>query len=783
MNPLQKAAFRRKIYYLATILVLFTVSMFWRGIIPIPLSGTARASESRSGVQLAADRLNNISILNQARTLDLRELEQGESEVEGSFVRLALTGSRGFVVTYLWYAVMDKQKRNDFHEMEELIRIVTRLQPHFITPWIFQSWNIAYNVSVEMQGSGDMYHYIARGIDLLAEGERRNSHTFQERKIGSPDMRYQIAFYYQNKFGVSDQVEVLRCLFELSCISPDERDPESLIDKRTGAVDLPRFRVFCEKYPHLVRRLRGEDLEAVKSDEQTKRRVQEALKCPRPEDIVQFLRDNQVVPSRYSRAHELNEPDKQFPVLPPKFNEGEKEANPESPETVTDDDFSAFKAARAWYVYSMVPVPPNTLDIYDEPLPSGAPRPATRAGEVRPGEYDPFVYRVPRAPMLIIFRQGAARAQTAHAEMEQKEGWFDNEGWRIDDPQQQPSKWWFPDPDAPKDVARPLNLVVGKQRSWSLEEWQDAAQMWRKHGQQNALIVSDQRLRNYEAAAQGTVPGYPAEPTEQEMTDPKLRARYEAKCAVFYYPQNRGVSNFPFFLASSEAEARPETVTARKLLWQAEQARKLGRTAQAIQLYEEGLTKWKAVLAKDSKFHRPDRSDHTEEDTYSFELAYLRLLVQDDVRVRTKANQLAQQLANTMRLSSLVLPFQPFPFEASLPSWSKGSTTFLGSVIANVWASRYVVPEWKSDALEDFKWYVAETMSPFYHPIGEGDGVTDPERLGTPWIRDYIKNNVRSQQGVQRKQTEQQAGTSGQPPLGQIPQPGMSPAPQEPPKR
>jgi hypothetical protein len=101
MNPLQKAAFRRKVYYLATILVLFTISMFWRGIIPIPLSSTARASEARSSIQRAADQLNSVSILNQARTLDLRELEQGESEVEGSFVQLSLIGSRGFVVTLL----------------------------------------------------------------------------------------------------------------------------------------------------------------------------------------------------------------------------------------------------------------------------------------------------------------------------------------------------------------------------------------------------------------------------------------------------------------------------------------------------------------------------------------------------------------------------------------------------------------------------------------------------------------------------------------------------------
>ncbi len=768
MNPLQKAAFRRKVYYLATILVLFTVSMFWRGIIPIPLSSTARASEARSGIQRGADRLNNASILNQARTLDLRELEQGESEVEGTFVRLALTGSRGFVVTYLWYSAMDKQKRNDFHEMEELIRIVTRLQPHFITPWIYQSWNISYNVSVEMQGSGDMYHYIARGIDLLAEGERRNNHIYEGRKIGSPDMRYWIGFYYQNKFGVSDTVEVLRCLFQLSCISPDERNPDALIDKRTGAVDLPKFREFCERYPHLVRRLRGEDLVGANSDEQTKKKVQEALKCPRPEDIVQFLRDNQVVPSRYTHAHQLADAERQFPSLPPKFNGGEKEANTDSSEAETNDDFSAYKAARAWYVYSLVPVPSNTLDSNDQPLPSGAPKPATHAGEVRAFEYDPFLYRVPRSPMLIIFRQSASRVQSSQAEMEQKEGWFDDEGWRIDDPLDQPSKWWFPDPDAPRGVDRPLNLVLGTRRKWSLEEWHDAALMWRKHGEENGLIVTAERIQRYEDANQGAPVFFPPEPTEEQMTNPKLRVKYEASTALFYYTQNRSVTNFPFFLASSEAEAKPETVIARKLLWQAEQARKLGRTARATQLYEEGLTKWKAVLAKDGKFHRPDRSDRTEEETYNYELAYLRLLVQDDVRVRAKANTIAHQLAYTLRLSALVLPFQPFPFEASLPSWSKGSTTFLGSTIMQAWASRFAVPDWKKEALEDIKWYVADSMSPFARPIGPEDGVTDPERLGTPWIRPDIKDNVRTSQGVQRKQQGSQTQQGGSPaPPGQ----------------
>lgn len=754
MNPQQKAAFRRKIYYIATVLVLFTVSMFWRGIIPVPLS-TARAGESRSGSQSLPDRLNNASILNQARTLDLRELEQGEPEISSEFFRLAASGYRGFVVTYLWYDLMDKQKRNDFHKMEQTVRFVTWLQPHFITPWLFQSWNISYNVSVEMQGSGDMYHYIARGIDLLAEGERKNTHTYQNRKIGSPDMRYMIGFYYQNKFGVSDQVEVLRCLFQLSCIPPDERNWKDFIDKSTGAVDMQKFKDFCEKYPHLVRRLRGEDLEAAnKSDDLTKKKVLEALKCPHPEDIVQFLKENQEILGRYTHAKELASPEKQFPALPPKFDEKEARADSE-----TKDDFSAFKAARAWYKYSLVVVPPNPLDSYDEPLPTTSPIQALHPGAVRPGEYDPFIYRLPRQPMLIIFRQGGPRVQTAQAEMEQKEGWFDNEGWRIDDPKESPKKWWFPDPDT--GGKRPLNFVVGNSAAWSLEEWRLARDMWHKHGQENALEVSPQRMRRYEEKAQGAG-GFPSDPTDAELSDPALRLKFEARTALFFYHQNRSVTNFPYFLGASEAESKPETVKARKTLWQAEQARKMG-LRDAVHLFEDGLKQWKAVLAANKNFHRPERSTHTEEETYNYELAYLRLLVQDDEKVRARANEIAHRISAVLRLTTPVLHYEPFPFAASMPYWASGSTTFLGYAASLVWAAPSIAPEWRKDALEDIKWYVAETeFSPFSGVIKAEDGVSDPERLGTPWVQNEVKNIVRNSQGVQKKpqQTPQQPGSA-----------------------
>ena len=235
MNPLQRASRNRKIIYFALIAVLFTISMVARadpgaagrldgpGGATVPLGGEPHHREPGGGTRCGT------------RT-------RPRARPRSPAAR-ALTGSRGIAVTVLWLSAIDKQKRNDFHEFEQRVQMVTKLQPNFITPWLFQSWNITYNVSVEMQGSGDMYFYIVRGIQLLAEGERRNKR--------SPDMGYWIAFYYQNKFGVSDQVETLRCLFDMSCMPPSERNPDNLQNPTTGEINSDQFRKFCERHPHL----------------------------------------------------------------------------------------------------------------------------------------------------------------------------------------------------------------------------------------------------------------------------------------------------------------------------------------------------------------------------------------------------------------------------------------------------------------------------------------------------------------------------------------------------
>ncbi len=608
-NPLQRAAVRRKGLYIALIVVLFTVSIFGRGKLDVPFSGQVAASEW----------LSQRAVLAQATDLELRELDQGDPEIAGTAARLSLVGSRGVVITALWRAAIEKQKRNEFHEFELYVRMVTRLQPNFVTPWIFQSWNIAYNVSVENDKLGDMYFYIARGIELLAEGDKINTKVDRRsndgHKIGSPDIRYQIGFYYQNKFGVSDKVNTLRSLMQVSCIPPAARKPDDL-QPEGRPVDMVAFREFCRKNPQLVRRLRAK------------------LNCVRPEEVVQFLRDNEKIPSLYKNAVEMADREHQFPILPPPFPEAPQDefvtSEAGSPSRPMNDAFDAFDAARTWFAYAQTVVPPPKTDATGAPLPWASPQ---------PGEYDAFRYRMPRAPALIIFRQQPPRAQSYLAERLQKEGWFDEASYWNPDEKAGSANQWFPGDREVRLTTRDADAPANSQA-----EWAKAWRMWNKDGEDNGLVLTAGRRDRLEylAGVKGVPPYLPPDMTDEELEARGwTRQKLEAMQALVYYDQNRRITNFPFFLESSHAEMDPITVDARKRLWEADQARLSADNIRATQLYVEALARWREVLRTYPNFHRPDKSDRTEEETYEFDLALIKLLTEDG-SVRARADRVAE---------------------------------------------------------------------------------------------------------------------------------------------
>src|SRR5262245_10909117 len=243
-SPAQQQTFQRKLIYLGSVVALLLGSLLWR----------THVVEAR------------------AKEMALLDQSHGDVEVVGSAVRLMLSGSRGLVTCALWYTAYEKQKKNQWNELELIVRSLTKLQPHFITPWLFQSWNLSYNVSVESDRIRDKYFWIVDGIRLLAEGERQNKNH--------PDLRYYMGFYNHHKIGLSDEANTLRCLFEMSCLPPHERDADRLRTRDQDdnlTPDPEKLEQFAKNNPMLVRRLR------------------ENLKKDTPNDVLDFLQDNQKI--------------------------------------------------------------------------------------------------------------------------------------------------------------------------------------------------------------------------------------------------------------------------------------------------------------------------------------------------------------------------------------------------------------------------------------------------------------------------------------------------------
>jgi hypothetical protein len=565
LSPSQQQARLRKFLYIGGILLLFTASLL----------------------------LRTLKIEPEATRLQLREQTRGEVAVTDSGIRLMLTGSRGLVNTYLWLSAIEKQKKHEWNELDLLVRSLTKLQPHFLSPWLFQSWNLSFNVAVECDQPRDKYFYVSRGIELLAEGERRNQGSDNPdpelRFPGSPELRHNIGFFYQLKIGQSDDQNVMRCFFDMGCIDPSERDPEALTGagKAGRTVDLQKFRVFCEKHPRLVRRL------------------SERLLFDDPETIVAFLGDNKEIPSRFKKPAPvapgsppeptpLKEAEDQFPVLP----RDSAEVDPRQREF--REELNVFTACRYWYAYAQKDLPPPTD---------------------RPGiddlEVDLRKYRRPKMS-IYIFRGYPARGQAYIGENLEKEGFFDKDGWQM-------KKAWFDGEEV---------RVGTETKYWAQPAWERAYEMTRRYGLENGMYhtpeqfaelvrKADQfRLRMRWPMGQQPptrIPNLPADAVEG----------FDAYRIGYWGKMYAQTSNFDARLWEAEVEKETDAVLAHKLFFLADRLRRFEDSPElALEKYEEAWPIWLDVLLTHPSFRRENSSMH--EDTYEIELKYSRVLQKEN---------------------------------------------------------------------------------------------------------------------------------------------------------
>ncbi len=559
---------QRKVVYVALIIALLAGNtFFWRGVAS-PLTGNEPPAWTVSA---------------QAKKLELTDLSTGEADLTGSAVRMLLSGSRGLALATLWYQSDEMKKRHEWNKLELLVNAILKLQPHSPAPWTYQSWNIAYNVSVESDRVKDKYFYIAKGLQLMADGIRKNRNQ--------PDMRYMLGFYYQNKFGVSDENNYLRSLLQLSCIDPRERDAAKLRNK--DEIDFDAFEKFVRTNPMLVRRLKDK-LDMT------------------PNQIVDFLAANRVIPGRYYDSDADGKTGAkpvdvtQFPTLP--LGPHRTAPNELTEESEIHDDTWSFHVARAWFNYAQDPLPPPDaqIDSHDR---------LTYARETNS--------RVPRAPALVIYRHLPARAQSFIAEYYTKEGWIDDSGWDVDKDRTGLDRW-FP---AGKEL-KPF----GAGTQWSETEWIKAYQLWVEHGQQNGLIYDPTKMARMEEQAKLYRERYKIPDDDfgkdilDEAVDAEMKDSFRAHRLLFFYRSNRSMSNFDHHLFRAEAEKDRETILARRLFHDANQLKKDSEPERAMAAYEQGFEQWKKVLVKYPKLRDESSLTTVQEDVYDYQITYMDLV-------------------------------------------------------------------------------------------------------------------------------------------------------------
>jgi hypothetical protein len=86
-----------------------------------------------------------------------------------AFTTVALGGFRGLIANALWLRLNDLQQDDKYFEMVQLSDWITKLQPHMVAVWLFQGWNMTYNISVKFKSHEDRWHWVKRGMELLRD--------------------------------------------------------------------------------------------------------------------------------------------------------------------------------------------------------------------------------------------------------------------------------------------------------------------------------------------------------------------------------------------------------------------------------------------------------------------------------------------------------------------------------------------------------------------------------------------------------------------------------------
>lgn len=112
---------------------------------------------------------------------------------------LLLGGLRGPLVMMLWTSSESQKAEKKLEDFDTKVEWIRLLQPEFDSVHIFQIWNKAYNISVQMASLANKYTTILDALDY--------AHRIERQRPNNINIEVAIADVYFNKLGMSTEKE------------------------------------------------------------------------------------------------------------------------------------------------------------------------------------------------------------------------------------------------------------------------------------------------------------------------------------------------------------------------------------------------------------------------------------------------------------------------------------------------------------------------------------------------------------------------------------------------
>lgn len=105
---------------------------------------------------------------------------------------LLLGGFRGIAVDFLWARAIARYEEKKYYELLTINNLIAKLQPNFPAVWIFQSWNMAYNIANDWDAPQNKWKWIYTGLNFAKKGAIKNP--------DNGDLFFELGYMYLHLF-------------------------------------------------------------------------------------------------------------------------------------------------------------------------------------------------------------------------------------------------------------------------------------------------------------------------------------------------------------------------------------------------------------------------------------------------------------------------------------------------------------------------------------------------------------------------------------------------------